>query len=159
MINSEDIQITQAAAEDAGEILELQKISYLSEAEIVDDFTIQPLHQTIDEVLSEFSYQLFLKAKIKDKIIGSVRAFLKNGTCYIGKLIVHPDQQNKGIGSKLLQEAEKRFAASQRYELFTGEKSERNRYLYKKMGYRVFKSEKISEKVTLLFMEKYPGKT
>ena len=157
MIHSEDIQINPASVEDAGEILELQKLAYLSEAEIINDFTIPPLHQTLDEILSEFSYQLFLKAKIEDKIIGSVRAFLENGTCYIGKLIVHPDQQNKGIGSRLLREAERHFSGSQRYELFTGEKSERNLYLYKKMDYRVFKSETISEKLTLVFMEKYTG--
>ncbi len=155
MINSDNIQIEKAKVEDAAEILALQKLSYLSEAEIIDDFTIPPLQQTIAEILSEFDYQLFLKAKQNNKIIGSVRAFIKEGTCYIGKLIVHPDQQNSGLEKRLLNEIEKRFTNSERYEIFTGEKSDHNQHFYKKRGYMTFKSEKLSRKLTLLFMEKH----
>lgn len=46
----------------------------------------------------EFKNGTTLKATIDQEIIGSVRAAVKDDTCYIGKLIVAPDQQNKGIG-------------------------------------------------------------
>ena len=39
-------------------------------------------------------------------IIGSVRAYQENGTVYIGKLMVYPKMQKKGIGTKLLLEIE-----------------------------------------------------
>ena len=41
------MSIEQATIEDAQEILALQKLAYTSEAEIYNDFTILPLHQTL----------------------------------------------------------------------------------------------------------------
>lgn len=153
----DDIKIERASEKDIERILALQKIAYISEAEIIDDFTIPPLHQTIDEILSEFNYQIFLKVELENRIVGSVRTYLKDGTCYIGKLIVHPDYQNIGIGSKLLNAAEMQFKGAKRYELFTGEKSEKNLYIYIKKGYQVFQHKKMSEKLTLAFLEKKNG--
>jgi len=149
-----EIIIEKASIENAEEILSLQKIAYVSEAKIIDDFTIPPLHQTIEEIQSEFRHQIFLKVELDDVIIGSVRTFLEGKTCYIGKLIVHPKNQNNGIGKKLLQAAEKQFPDAERYELFTGQKSKRNLYIYEKNGYQIFKNIKISEKLSMVFLEK-----
>jgi ribosomal protein S18 acetylase RimI-like enzyme len=146
--------IEPAQVDDAREILALQKLAYRSEAEIHADFSIPPLTQTLAETIAEFEHQLVLKAAIAGEIIGSVRACVKQGTCYISKLIVHPDHQNQGIGTRLLHEIEGRFSHAQRYELFTGHKSERNLYLYRKVGYTEFKRQVISEKLTLVFLEK-----
>jgi GNAT superfamily N-acetyltransferase len=154
MISIHDIFIKRASIENAEEILKLQKLAYISEAEIIDDFTIQPLHQTMDEILSEFSHQIFLKVELDNRIVGSVRTYLERGTVHIGKLIVHPNHQNLGIGTKLLHAAEIQFPDAERYELFTGQKSERNLYLYEKNGYRAFKNKKVSEKLSLVFLEK-----
>jgi ribosomal protein S18 acetylase RimI-like enzyme len=79
---------------------------------------------------------------------------LDGGTCYIGKLIVHPSQQNHGIGTGLLLAAENQFPDAERYELFTGQKSEKNLYLYEKHGYRRVRRQVISETLTVVFMEK-----
>ena len=46
------------------------------------------------------------------------------------------------------------FGAARRFELFTGERSERNLHLYQKLGYRSFRSERLNERVTLVFLEK-----
>ena len=154
MMHAREFVIEKASIEDAEEILELQKLAYVSEAEIINDFTILPLHQTLDEIKSEYNHRIFLKVEHNNKIIGSVRAHLEKGTCYIGKLIVHPNYQNLGIGTRLLHVAEKQFPDSERYELFTGKKSEKNLHIYKKNGYRFFKSKVVSEKLTLVFLEK-----
>lgn len=151
---TDEIVIERASVEDAEAILELQKLAYISEAEIIDDFTIPPLHQTIDEVFSEFHHQLFLKVEIQGRIIGSVRSYVEEGTCYIGKLIVHPDHQNRGIGTRLLRAAEDQFPEADRYELFTGHKSVKNLHIYQKNGYRIFKRRAVSEKLTLVFLQK-----
>jgi ribosomal protein S18 acetylase RimI-like enzyme len=153
------MSIEQATIEDAQEILALQKLAYTSEAEIYNDFTIPPLHQTIDEIKAEFADQSFLKFCADGRIVGSVRAYVKEGTCFIGKLIVHPECQNQGIGTKLLQEIENAFDNVARYELFTGHKSERNLYLYKKKDYKIFRSQKLTEDLTIVFMEKYRNNT
>jgi GNAT superfamily N-acetyltransferase len=146
--------IELAQLTDAPEILALQKLAYLSEAEINQDFTIPPLTQTLEEIEHEFQTKTVLKAIVDGRIIGSVRAYLQEGTCYIGRLIVHPDFQNQGIGAKLLRAIEERFAQARRYELFTGEKSERNLYFYQKWGYRIFRKEELTDKVALVFLEK-----
>ena len=146
--------IKPAELTDAEEILALQKLAYLSEAAIYDEYSIPPLTQSLEETQAEFGNRLILKATIEGRIIGSVRAHLEAGTCFVGKLIVHPDFQNRGIGSQLLHEIERCFPAAERYELFTGHKSERNLYLYQKLGYKPFRSQKITGRLTLVFLEK-----
>ena len=149
--------IEQATVLDAKEILALQKLAYIGEAEIYNDFTIEPLHQTIVEITSEIGMQYVLRCVVNDRIVGSVRAYMTEGTCMIGKLIVHPKFQNKGIGTKLLEEIENHFNGAERFELFTGSKSEKNLYLYRKQGFEIFKSEKVNDALTLVFMEKDKG--
>ena len=159
MTPADEIIVEKASIEDAGEILVLQKLAYVSEAEIIDDFTIPPLHQTLAETLVEFDRQVVLKVELEGRIVGSVRSYPDRGTCYVGKLIVHPDYQNRGIGTTLLQAAENEFPAADRYELFTGQKSEKNLHLYHKNGYRVFEHTAISEKLILVYLEKLSKST
>jgi hypothetical protein len=41
-----------------------------------------------------------------------------------------------------------------RFELFTGHKSEKNIHIYKKLGYKNFKTDKITDNLNLIYMEK-----
>lgn len=143
-----------ADEDDLKEIFDLQKIAYQSEAEIYNNPNIPPLIQTLDEFKQEAKNSLILKVVIEGKIVGSVRATLKNDTCYIGKLIVHPDNQNNGIGRKLMHAIEKCFGEI-RYELFTGHLSQKNLAFYKSLGFQKYKTEIISEKLQMIFLEKY----
>jgi phosphoribosylanthranilate isomerase len=151
---AESGQIQKVKKKDLEEVLALQKLAYQSEAELNNDFNIPPLTQTLEEIRAEFADAMFLKVMEGRRIIGSVRAQEKDGTCHIGRLIVHPDFQNRGIGSRLLREIERRFDCK-RFELFTSERSERNMYLYVKLGYREFKRVPLNEKTTLVFLEKF----
>ncbi|MDR2559059.1 MAG: GNAT family N-acetyltransferase [Oscillospiraceae bacterium] len=147
--------ITKAESADLREILDLQYLAYQSEAELLNDFSIPPLMQTIDEVREEYAKGIFLKAIEDDNnnIIGSVRAYQENGTAYIGKLIVRPDKQSQGIGTKLISAVEREYPGT-RYEIFTSDKSIRTIRLYEHLGYVRFKEQKISEKLNLIFLEK-----
>ncbi|MBI5626369.1 MAG: GNAT family N-acetyltransferase, partial [Nitrosomonadales bacterium] len=101
-----------------------------------------------------FKDHLFLKAVSENMIIGTVRAHEENGTCYIGKLAVYPEMQNRGIGTVLMQEVEKYYKPV-RFELFVGSKSENNIHLYKKLGYRIFKTDKYEcGNIEIFYMEK-----
>jgi GNAT superfamily N-acetyltransferase len=151
------VVIERAGLEDAEEILALRKLAYQSEAAIYDEYGIPPLTQRLEEIRASFQEQVFLKATLGGRVVGSVRANMSEGSCLIGRLIVHPDLQNQGIGSSLLAEIERAFGQARRFELFTGQKSERNLYLYRKFGYRPFRSEKASEALTILFLEKSAG--
>jgi len=145
--------ILHANTSDAQDILALQKLAYQTEAAIYDDYGIPPLTQTLENLLAQFSDHTFLKAVINVCLVGSVRARCQENTCYIGRLIVHPDFQNQGIGSRLLENIETRLPAD-RYELFTGSKSERNLYLYKKHGYSQFRTQAETDKVNIIFLQK-----
>lgn len=146
--------IERATVSDAEEILSLQKLAYRSEAEIYDDFNISPLLQTLEEIRKDFESQIFLKVILNGKVVGSVRAFVREGTCSIGRLIVHPDFQNQGTGTELMRRIEETFKEARRFELFTGHRSEKNLHLYGKLGYRVFKTVKANERLNIAFLEK-----
>ena len=148
------ITIEKAGPLDAEEILSLQKLAYLSEAEIYNNYDIAPLKQTLKELINEISNKYVLKALIDENIIGSIRGYYENDTCYIEKLMVHPHYQNTGIGKKLMIAIENHFNYAKRYELFTGYKSEKNIYLYTKMNYKIYDTKDITENLKLVYLEK-----
>ena len=151
------MNILKAEFNDLEEILKLQYLAYISEAELLDDFNIGPLHQKLEEVQEEYKNGIILKAiNSNNKIICSIRGFIKDNTLYIRKLIVNPSFENKGIGSSLLNEIEK-YGNFSRAELFTSSKSPKNLYFYNKNGYNSFKEEFISEqssKAKFVYFEK-----
>lgn len=148
--------ITTAVIGDAPEILSLQKLAYQSEAILYDDWTIPPLTEILADVEGAFATTTFLKLiSVDGAIIGSVRGVLRaDGSCDIGRLIVHPEQQGKGLGTRLMMAIESVFPQVERFELFTGSRSEGNIRLYERLGYRIFRSQRLSERVELVFMEK-----
>ena len=79
--------ILKAEQKDLQEILDLQYLAYQSEAALFGNKDIPPLKETIEELTEEFNKGVILKLVEDDKIIGSVRAYAKNGTAYIGKLM------------------------------------------------------------------------
>ena len=150
------VEITKASFADLKTILVLQKQAFLSEADTYNDFDISPpLLQTLEELTKEFSESIILKAVLGDFIVGSVRGFQVDETVFIKRLIVNPNYQNQGIGTKLMKSIEDSFKNNKRYELFTGHKSKRNLHLYQKIGYKEFKRIPIHENLTMIYLEKY----
>ncbi len=148
------LRIEKALENNLVEILDLQKNAFISEAKINNDYTIPPLTQTMESIVNEFKNSVFLKATIDNKIVGSVRAYERDGICNIGRLIVHPNFENRGIGTKLMVSIEELFKNCNKYEVFTGKKSNKNLYLYSKLGYKEFKRSKISDNLTIVYLEK-----
>lgn len=146
--------IHKAEKSDLKEILALQYIAYQTEADLFGSRNIPPLKQTLDEVMEEYDRGMVLKMTDESgSIIGSVRAWEKDGTVYIGKLMVHPECRGRGYGTKLLAEIES-FFPQKRYELFTSTRSTDNIRLYQKLGYRTFAHEKINDELEFVYMEK-----
>ena len=147
------MNISKAGAEDLKEILDLQYLAYQSEAALFNNKDIPPLKETLEELTEEYNNGLILKMTEGDKIIGSVRAYEKRRTAYIGKLFVHPNYRNRGYGSMLLRAIEKYFFEC-RLELFTSTKSVDNIRIYESLGYRRFKEEKIDDELTFVYLAK-----
>lgn len=150
------MQILPATTADAEPILTLQKLAYASEARLYDDDTLPPLTQTLEQMRVDLERQVVLKAVIDDAIVGSVRAQTRDEVCHIGRLIVHPTLQGRGIGTRLMTAIEARFATAPRYELFTGERSARNLRLYERLGYRRQRVAALDAKTSVVFLDK-PG--
>lgn len=149
------LEMMRADSNDLQNILDLQHLAYQSEARILNNWEIPPLKQTYQDVAAEFTKTVFFKVTDEqEKIVGSVRGYSQGNTFHIGKLMVHPDWQRLGIGSKMLLAVEK-MCPSARYELFTSSMSEGNICLYNSVGYTEFKREKISDTLEFIYLEKY----
>lgn len=92
--------INHAHPDDAEAILAVQKLAYESEARLYNDWEIPPLTQSLLSLRGEFDDHVVLKATEGQNIVGSVRAISRESTCCIGRLVVHPAFQGRGIGSK-----------------------------------------------------------
>ena len=146
--------IYQANFDDLQEILQLQYLSYQSEADLFGSKDIPPLKQTLDEVIDEYNNGVILKmVNDENTIIGSVRAKEVKGTVYIGKLMVHPDYRRNGYGTRIIKEIEE-FFPNKRYELFTSTRSKDNIRLYQSLGYKIFDSKAINDELKFVYMEK-----
>lgn len=148
------MEITRATTEDAEAILALQRLAYQCEAERYDDYRLPPLIESLEALRQEFDRSVFLEAVNEGGICGSVRACDDGTTCYIGRLIVHPDCRRQGIATRLMREIEDCFAHVARCELFTGYKSHGNLKLYDQLGYRAFKEFQPDQGPSLIFLEK-----
>ncbi len=148
------VEILAAESKDAKEILKLQVLAYQSEAKLYNDWSLPALTQTLDSLYQEFEDSVILKAIINNQIVGSVRAKVDNDVCKIGRLIVDPEFQKKGIGTALLKHIEKMHKNTNSFELFTGSKSVSNIRIYEKNGYVKSHTKDLSESVSLLFLVK-----
>jgi ribosomal protein S18 acetylase RimI-like enzyme len=150
-----DLVITRASVADAAQILDLQKQAYQSEARLYEDWNLPPLTQTLESIIDEFGDSRVLMAMAGGLIVGSVRAREAHGICHVGRLVVRPDRQGCGIGTRLMQAIESEYPGPTRFQLFTGSRSEGNIRLYQRLGYRRTHDQVLSPAVTLTFMEKH----
>ena len=146
--------IVAASRADAPALLALQKRAYQSEARIYDDWTIPPLLQSLASLQEEIRTMTVLKATEGGVIVGSVRAGLRDGTCLVGKLVVEPALQRRGIGGALLRAIEAAFPHAAAFELFTGSRSENNIRLYRRNGYEASATQRVNEQLTFVVMRK-----
>lgn len=149
--------ITEASEEDLPAILELQRSAFREEAEHVGDMDIKPMSQTLEGLREELAKGIILKYVRDGRILGSVRAWVEGDTCHIGRLVVDPQHWGRGIGHALMGEVEKRFPRVRRYELFTRADHQRNRPFYASLGYVPVRTERHSDNLTFVYLEKVKG--
>jgi GNAT superfamily N-acetyltransferase len=70
-------------------------------------------------------------------------------------LLIAVTNYGQGIGTALMGQIESCFGKVQRFELLTGDKSKRNIHLYERLGYKIFKNQRINKNLSFVFMEKH----
>ncbi|TJZ81618.1 GNAT family N-acetyltransferase [Rhodococcus oryzae] len=129
-------------AEAAGELLTLQCAAYVTEAQAHNDLDLPPLTQSFGELSSELSEPGVTAIGLRDeavRLVAAVRFHISSeepNVAELGRLVVAPDVQGRGLGSRLLAIVEQRLPASVTdVQLFTGERSLGNLRLYARFGY------------------------
>ena len=148
------VAIVDAVPADAETILALQRLAYEAEARRYRNWSIPPLVETLAAVRTHIARDAVLKAVLGDRLVGSVRGVVIGNVCEVGRLIVAPDVQRRGIGSALLAAIERRVPDVDVYELFTGDRSVENLRLYDRHGYRETRRDPLPTGVSLVYLRK-----
>ena len=148
-------EIKQLEEADLSEILDLQKRAFNEVAKLMGRYDLPPLLQSEEELRTEYLNGTVLKCISEDnRIIGSVRGYKDNeNVCHIGKLIVDPAFQNRGIGKALMYEIERCYSTCEKFSLFTGEETPNTVFLYKKIGYQIIGKQNLGG-IEMYLMEK-----
>ena len=128
------IELRPLQPDAAGELLTLQRAAYVPQAQLYDDVRLPALVQTLDEPADELTRSSCLAARAGSRLVGAVRAHEWNGVRHVGRLIVAPDLQGRGVGTRLLLATE-RTTRLARATLFTGARSTADLRLYRRHGY------------------------
>jgi GNAT superfamily N-acetyltransferase len=150
------VSIERAGPDDAGEILTVQRAAYVAEAQLYGDPFIPPLVESHDQMRKLLEGDAaVLKAVSGRRLVGAVRAQFSDHTCLVGRLVVVPDMQGRGIGGRLMRALEDEVAGrADACVLFTGHLSEDNLRLYRRLGYSETHRERVAAHLTLVHMRK-----
>ncbi len=100
-------------------------------------------------------YVVYEEKKESFKTVGYVILRFNNNIATIGRIGILNKYQNKGIGTLVIEELEKRFSNYKIWQLDTIKEEKRNCHLYEKLGYIPTGEErKINKRMTILNYEK-----
>jgi GNAT superfamily N-acetyltransferase len=142
------VRIRPATPSDAGEVLTLQRAAFVAEAQLYGQPDIQPLRDTADDVrraIADPRTRVVVAEAVDDlegrsgRLLGSARLIVDPGgtAAVVGRIVVAPDVQGRGLGSLLVQAVHDLAAelGVHRFELWTGGSSQANLAFYRRHGY------------------------
>lgn len=137
----DDLELRSVQPADAGELFTLQRACWVQEMQANPGVPIPALDETLEDLRQWIGTDTVLVVRSAGRLVGAVRARLHDrpggATVWdIGRLMVAPDLQGRGLGRLLLEQIEALAPArATSYELFTGAGSTRNQRMYKRAGY------------------------
>lgn len=137
-------EIVPAVRADVGELLTLQRACWVQEALDNDTLDIPALHESLAVVEASLDDWDYYVVRVEGRLVGAVRGRLTThgGTPAwdIGRVMVAPDLQGRGLGRLLLEHVQAVAPAeTASYVLFTGARSVDNQRMYKKAGFSLRK--------------------
>jgi tRNA (guanine37-N1)-methyltransferase len=130
--------LTLAVPADAAELLTLQRACWVQEQQANPGVEIPAHQESLADLQAWMQEWTTLVLRAGGRLIGAARARRHGDTWDIGRIMVAPDLQGRGIGRLLLRRIEQVAPEGVReFLLFTGAGSVRNIRMYKKAGYRL----------------------
>jgi tRNA (guanine37-N1)-methyltransferase len=131
-------EIVPAVRADVGEILTLQRACWVQEALANEMLEIPALHESLADVEASLDEWDYYVVRAAGRLVGAVRGRLEGGAWDIGRVMVAPDLQGRGLGRALLDHIQAVAPAeATSYVLFTGARSTDNQRMYKRAGFRL----------------------
>ncbi|MEU4449038.1 bifunctional NAD(P)H-dependent oxidoreductase/GNAT family N-acetyltransferase [Actinosynnema sp. NPDC050801] len=131
------VRLRPVDADDAAELVVLQRCCWVDEAIANHTWDLGPLHETCDDVRAWTNDWSVWCARLDNRLVAAVRARRDGDTWDIGRLMVAPDLAGRGLGGWLLRFAEDQAPPGVRtLRLHTGARSDRNIARYERWGYR-----------------------
>ena len=131
-----EVEVRTVQPADAGELLTLQRACWVQEQAGNPGVEIDALTESLDDVRAWVAEGLTLVARSDGRLVGAVRGRVRGTTWDIGRLMVAPDLQGRGLGRALLERISGLApAGTTDLELFTGAGSLRNQRIYKRAGF------------------------
>lgn len=136
-----DLDVRPAVPADAGELYTLQRACWLQEMEANPGVEIPALRESLDDVRRGLEGWVVrvVREPSSGRLVGAVRGKVdSHGEWDIGRVMVAPDLQGRGLGRALLELVQELAPREvETYVLFTGERSFDNQRMYKRAGFRL----------------------
>jgi tRNA (guanine37-N1)-methyltransferase len=132
------LEIAPATRADAGELFTLTRACWLQELWANPGVPIPALEETLDDLLESLATWTTTVVRSGGRLVGSCRGLAEGDVWDVGRVMVAPDLQGRGLGRFLLDLVEQAAPPQvTSYQLFTGAGSVDNIRMYKKAGYRL----------------------
>jgi len=133
-----ELAVTVATPADLGELLTLTHACWLQEALGNHTLDIPAVHETLESLTTSLQGWQTYAVRSGGRLVASVRGRLVDDDWHIGRLMVAPDLQGRGLGRMLLEHIQRVApAGATAYSLVTGAASDRNHRMYRKAGFRL----------------------
>jgi GNAT superfamily N-acetyltransferase len=153
-----DVQLIRATANDAQNMLNMQKKCFKKHFEKYQDLSGSPYKEVLEKMLFRINYEKgsYYKIVSANTLIGGIWVFEKESKIFrVGIVYILPEYQSKGVGQKALAMAENLHRDAKGWELDYPEDLSINRRCYEKTGYTLTgEKEMINEKLTLVCYKK-----
>jgi|NGEPerStandDraft_9_1074522.scaffolds.fasta_scaffold22928_2 ribosomal protein S18 acetylase RimI-like enzyme len=151
-----DMIIRRTNVDEAEDILNVQKEAFQADLEKYEDFETSPATEPIKKLLYKINKNIHYTILINDRIIGGAEVRLDSPTeCYINRIFVLPQYQDKGLGTRIMNFIENEYPNVMKWTLSTPHKNHRNQHFYEKFGYKKVGEHKVTEELNLIdYMKK-----
>lgn len=136
----------------AEEVLNIQRLSYKVEAEIIDFYELPPLKDTVE--MLQHCGENFFGYYIDDELCGVISIKAEKGIIDIHRLMVHPKHFRKGIAKRLLEFIESSKEGFETLIVSTGSKNKPAVTFYLKNGFSKSGETRVTERLSLTTFKK-----